>query len=101
MWSEGGIGVACVLDIFANRRIATGALVRVYEDWTLPMRTFYLAVLASHVLLSTVVVPGALTAFWFAWRREFGRHRKVTRVLMPIWLYVSVTGVLIWWLVER
>lgn len=65
-----------------------------------PLRTLYLAVLASHVLLSTVVVPGALTAFWFAWRREFGRHRKVTRVLMPIWLYVSVTGVLIWWMLR-
>lgn len=65
-----------------------------------PMRRFYLAVLASHVLLSTVVVPGALTAFWFAWRREFARHTRVTRVLMPIWLYVSVTGVLIWWLLR-
>jgi len=65
-----------------------------------PLRVFYLAVLASHVLLSTVVVPGALTAFWFAWRRQFARHKKVTRVLMPIWLYVSVTGVLIWWMLR-
>ncbi|MFM7144371.1 MAG: DUF420 domain-containing protein, partial [Alphaproteobacteria bacterium] len=65
-----------------------------------PLRTFYLSVLASHVLLSTVVVPGALTAFWFASRRQFDRHRKVTRVLMPIWLYFSVTGVLIWWLLR-
>src|SRR5512144_1318693 len=51
------------------------------------MRAVYLGVLATHVLLSTTVVPLALTAFWFALRREFRRHRKGTRVLWPIWLY--------------
>ncbi|HME92090.1 MAG TPA: DUF420 domain-containing protein, partial [Myxococcaceae bacterium] len=40
------------------------------------MRTVYLAVLATHVLLSMTVVPLALTAFWFALRREFRRHRR-------------------------
>ncbi len=64
------------------------------------MRTAYLAVLASHVLLSTTVVPLALTAFWFALRREFRRHRRVTRVLWPIWMYVSVTGVAIFFMLR-
>jgi putative membrane protein len=59
-------------------------------------RGLYLALLGSHVLLSTAVVPGCLSAFWFAWRKSFGQHRKVTRVLLPIWLYVSVTGVLVY-----
>ena len=59
------------------------------------VRAVYLAVLATHVLLSMTVVPLALTAFWFALRREFRRHRRVTRVLWPIWMYVSVTGVAI------
>lgn len=58
-------------------------------------RTVYLAVLASHVILSIPVVPMALLAFYFAFRKNFARHRKITRVLAPIWLYVSVTGVLI------
>lgn len=40
--AESGVGIACVLDIFANRRFAAGTLVRAYEDWTLPVRTFYL-----------------------------------------------------------
>jgi putative membrane protein len=61
---------------------------------------FYLTILASHVLLSATVVPLALTAFWFAFRREFVRHRKVTRVLWPIWMYVSVTGVLIFFMLR-
>lgn len=59
-------------------------------------RTAYLVLLASHVLLSVPVVPMALLAFWFAWRKEFTRHRKVTRWLAPIWVYVSVTGVLVY-----
>lgn len=60
-----------------------------------PIRILYFAVLVTHVVLSSAVVPLALTAFWFALRREFRRHRRVTRVLWPIWMYVSVTGVVI------
>ena len=64
------------------------------------MRTVYFTVLASHVVLSATVVPLALTAFWFAWRRQFGRHRRVTRVLWPIWMYVSITGVCIYFMLR-
>ncbi len=60
------------------------------------LRGVYLVMLASHVLLSLPVVPMALLAFWFAYRRDFVRHRKVTRFLAPIWVYVSVTGVLVY-----
>ena len=59
------------------------------------MRTLYLSILASHVLLSIAVVPMVLTALYFAWKRQFVRHTRVTRILFPIWLYVSVTGVVI------
>ena len=59
------------------------------------VRTVYLLLLASHVLLSIVIVPLCLSAFWFAWKKEFTRHTKVTRWLHPIWLYVSVTGVIV------
>jgi putative membrane protein len=59
------------------------------------VRTVYLVILASHVLLSVGIVPLSLAAFWFAWKREFHRHTKVTRWLHPIWLYVSVTGVVV------
>lgn len=59
------------------------------------VKVVYLLVLASHVLLSMAVVPLALTAFYFAWKKAFARHVKVTRWLFPIWLYVSVTGVVV------
>jgi putative membrane protein len=59
------------------------------------VRVLYFTVLISHVLLSTTVVPLALTAFYFAWRRSFRRHTRVTKILWPIWMYVSVTGVVV------
>lgn len=65
-----------------------------------PYRGAYLTVLASHVLLSLPVVPLALSAFYFAWRQRFETHKKVTRVLWPVWMYVSVTGVLVYFLLR-
>ena len=59
-------------------------------------RYLYFSLLISHVVLSIPVLPLALAAFFFAYRRDFVRHRKVTRFLHPIWLYVSVTGVLVY-----
>jgi len=61
-----------------------------------PVKGFYLAILASHVLLSVAVVPGSLTAFWYAFRKNFERHRRLVRWLWPVWMYVSVTGVLVY-----
>jgi putative membrane protein len=58
-----------------------------------PFRGLYLAVLASHVLLSIAVFPMILATFWFALRDRFATHRKLARWTLPIWLYVSVTGV--------
>ena len=64
------------------------------------LRVVYFAVLISHILLSMVVVPAALTAFYFAWKRQFIRHRRLTRIALPIWLYVSVTGVIIYFMLR-
>ena len=67
------------------------------EGW---LRAVYFAILISHILLSMAVVPMALTAFYFAGRREFQRHRRLTRIALPIWLYVSVTGVVIYFMLR-
>lgn len=65
-----------------------------------PLRALYFLILGTHVLLSIAVVPMSLTALYFAARRVWSRHRRVTRVLLPIWLYVSVTGVLIFFMLR-
>lgn len=63
------------------------------------IRIAYLLFLASHVLLSIPVVPLCLAAFYYALTGRFSTHKKITRVLYPAWLYVSVTGVLVFaWL---
>ncbi|MEZ4324128.1 MAG: DUF420 domain-containing protein [Polyangiales bacterium] len=64
------------------------------------LRGVYLAILGSHILLSLAIVPGALTIFWFAYRGAFLRHRRVARVVLPLWLYVSVTGVVIYFMLH-
>lgn len=64
------------------------------------LRSVYFFVLISHIVLSIFVVPGALAAFFFAFKRQFAKHKKVTRILMPIWLYVSVTGVVVYFMLR-
>ena len=60
------------------------------------MRVVYYALLASHVTLAVTVVPMALLLLWWASHGRFARHRRLARWTLPIWLYVSVTGVLVY-----
>jgi putative membrane protein len=64
------------------------------------LRVVYLLILASHVLLSMTVVPLALTTFFFAYKGAFARHRRVAKVTLPIWLYVSITGVIVFFMLR-
>lgn len=58
------------------------------------IRYVYYFVLISHILLSLVVLPLVLRAFAYAWCGMFEQHRRIARFAFPIWLYVSVTGVI-------
>jgi putative membrane protein len=62
------------------------------------IRPVYFALLLSHIVLATVIVPLALTTLYQAWGGRFDRHRRIARWTLPIWLYVSVTGVLVYWM---
>jgi putative membrane protein len=57
-------------------------------------RTFYLWLLASHIILATVALPMVLVTFFFSLSGRFPQHRKIARWTFPLWLYVSVTGVI-------
>ena len=59
-------------------------------------RIVYYTILFSHIPLATVVVPLAIIALYFAIREKFTSHRRVVRWLWPTWVYVSVTGILIY-----
>jgi putative membrane protein len=56
-------------------------------------RTFYLWLLASHIILAVVALPMVLVTFFFSLSGRIPQHRKIARFTFPIWLYVSVTGV--------
>jgi putative membrane protein len=56
----------------------------------------YLAILVTHMILAMAVVPMVLRTLWLAWKGRFESHRKLARVTFPIWLYVSVTGVVVY-----
>jgi len=64
------------------------------------VRTAYLAVLASHVLLSMVALPLIFATIYFGLGSQFRFHRKVARWTFPVWMYVSVTGVLVFLLLR-
>ncbi|HTB82432.1 MAG TPA: DUF420 domain-containing protein [Candidatus Sulfotelmatobacter sp.] len=61
-------------------------------------RPFYLTILISHTLLAVIIVPMILMTLWRAKKQDFERHKKIARWTWPLWMYVSVTGVVIYWL---
>jgi putative membrane protein len=96
---------ACMLAAFAVSILFLGSYVTYHAlagsrpfagtGW---LRAVYLPLLVSHIVLAALIVPFALTTLWRAWRADFARHRRVARWTLPLWLYVSVTGVLVYWM---
>ena len=60
-----------------------------------PVRPIYFSILISHIVLSAVVVPMILTSFYLSLAGRYALHRRVSRWTFPIWLYVSITGVMV------
>jgi uncharacterized membrane protein YozB (DUF420 family) len=64
-------------------------------------RTVYLAILLTHTVLAAAVPFLAGFTVVRAWRRRYPQHKKLARWTLPIWLYVSVTGVVVYWMLYR
>jgi putative membrane protein len=58
----------------------------------------YYFILVTHIVLASVIVPLALFTIARSWRGEFARHRKLARITFPLWLYVAVTGVVVYYM---
>ena len=65
------------------------------------IRVVYFSILLTHTTLATVVVPLALVTLFRAFRERFDAHRRIARWTFPIWLYVSVTGVIVYAMLYR
>ncbi len=64
------------------------------------MKGLYYFILVSHILLSVAVIPLVLFTYLFAWEGKFDKHKKWTRFAFPIWLYVAVTGVIVYLMIS-
>lgn len=64
------------------------------------MKALYYFILISHIVLSVAVIPVVLFTYLFAWEGKFEKHKKWTRFAFPIWLYVAVTGVIVYLMIS-
>jgi putative membrane protein len=64
-------------------------------------RTIYFAILLTHTVLAALVPFLAGITVWRAYRKQYARHTRIARWTLPIWLYVSVTGVVVYWMLYR
>lgn len=65
------------------------------------IRTVYFAVLIPHIILAAAIVPMVLVTVSRALSSRFDKHKKIARVTVPLWLYVSVTGVVVYWMLYQ
>ncbi|MEW6413573.1 MAG: DUF420 domain-containing protein [Candidatus Zixiibacteriota bacterium] len=69
-----------------------------HHDWTRPV---YFAVLIPHVILAAVMTPFVIATVWLAFRENFKRHRMLARWVWPVWMFVSVSGVIVYLMLYR
>lgn len=66
-----------------------------------PIRTAYLTILLTHTVLAAALPVLASLTLWRGWTASYDRHRRIARWTLPIWLYVSITGVVVYWMLYR
>ena len=64
------------------------------------IRYVYYFILISHILLSIIVIPFVLVTYVRALSKRFDKHKKIARITFPIWLYVAVTGVVVYFMIS-
>lgn len=73
--------------------INVGSVAYPYNDWTRPI---YFAILIPHVILAVVQLPFIILLVWRAFHGQFDKHKKIARIIWPVWMFVSVSGVTVY-----
>ena len=68
------------------------------KQYTGEFTEIYLFILITHIVLAAIIIPLALVTLYRGWTDQLGKHRKIAKITLPLWLYVSVTGVLIYFM---
>ena len=98
----------CMLSAFtASTLFLISYLLYHYQVGSVPfkgqgsLRVVYFTILISHTILAAAIVPLALVTLTRALKGSFERHKRIARWTLPLWLYVSVTGVVVYWMLYR
>lgn len=97
------IAACCVSAVFLASYLTHHAL-RTYYSGLGPtkftgeglVRPVYFTILTSHTILATLITPFILVTLWRGLKEQFDRHKRLARFVYPVWLYVSVTGVVVY-----
>ena len=65
-----------------------------------PLRYVYFFILITHIILSVVIIPFVLFTYVKAWSGKFADHKRLARITFPLWLYVAVSGVVVYWMIS-
>lgn len=91
-------GSVFFLTSYVIYHVNVGSVPYPYLDWTRPV---YFAILIPHIILAGVMVPFIVTGVVWALRNRFDRHRKLMHWVWPVWMFVSVSGVVIYLMLYR
>lgn len=91
-------GSALFLTSYLIYHVNVGSVPYPHHDWTRPL---YFAILIPHILLAGIMSPFIITGVVWALRNRFDRHRKLMRWVWPVWMFVSVSGVVIYLMLYR
>lgn len=69
-----------------------------YYDWTRPV---YFVILVPHIILAGLMVPFILAAVFYALRGQFDKHKRIVKYVWPVWIFVSISGILIYLMLYR
>ncbi len=83
---------------YAIYHMNVGSVKYPYHDWT---RVLYFVILIPHVILATVMLPFIVVTLWFAFHENFNKHRRFAVWVLPVWMFVSVSGVLVYLMLYR
>jgi len=68
------------------------------KQYTGAFTEIYSFILITHIILAAIIIPLALITLYRGWSDQLKKHRKIAKITLPLWLYVSVTGVVIYWM---
>ena len=73
--------------------VQVGSVPYPHHDWTRPL---YFAILIPHVILAALNAPLVVALVCFAWRKRFQRHKRLARWVWPVWMFISISGVIVY-----